>query len=145
MLEFEEDSSLKEACLIQRLSVLRHHNIPIENGFTTDAANQQLSSSSSNNSDETEEGTAVQDIVRQYSLAVVRTDLRHYSQPTLLSIRSPREVKVGDRVRIPNLLCDITGEAKEEDRLAPVTKVNCVRIHVKTDSGHTISRIKSNV
>ena len=40
--EFEEDCDLREAGLIERLSILRQLNIPIENGFQARSGNDRL-------------------------------------------------------------------------------------------------------
>ena len=60
-------------------------------------------------------------------------------------ITSPREVKIGDLVRITNRISHATGTETEQDRLATVTKVNRILIQVETDSGYKTSRIRNNL
>ena len=66
-------------------------------------------------------------------------------RPLFEPITSPRGVRVGDRVRITNRLYHVTGQPTEQDRLATVTKVNRIKILLTTDTGHTTSRIRSNL
>ena len=142
--EFEEDIDLREAGLIQRLSVLRRWDIPIENGLQTRSSNDRLSSSS-NDTAETNQEAADQGIVREYSIAATRAGPGRSTPSTLTNIASPRDVNVGDRVRIVNRINHAIGTETEEDRLATVTKVNRIRVQIKTDSGHKTSRIRSNL
>ena len=142
--EFEEDGNLREAGLIQHLSVLRRLNIPIENEFQARNGNDRLSSSSEDTT-ETNQESIDQGVVRQYSIATTRAEPRRPTQSTLTNIASPRDVNVGDRVRISNRINHASGNETEEHRLATVTKVNRIRIQIETDSGHKTSRIRSNL
>ena len=54
-------------------------------------------------------------------------------------------MRIGDRVRITNRLAHISEPVTEDDRLATVVKVNRIKIAIRTDSGHTTSRIRSNL
>ena len=133
--EFEEDSNLREAGLIQRLSVLRRLDIPIENGFQSRSRNDHLSSSSDDTT-ETNQESVDRGIVREYSIAATRAGPGRPTQSTLTNIASPKDVNVGNRVRIVNRINHAIGTETEEDRLATVTKVNRIRVQIKTDSGH---------
>ena len=49
------------------------------------------------------------------------------------------------RIRITNRLTHVVGSRTEDDRLATVVKVNRIKIGIRTDSGHSTSRIQSNL
>ena len=67
-------------------------------------------------------------------------------QPSYRPILSPRDVQVGDRVRITNRLSHVKGRSSlPEDAVGTVTKVNLVHIRLITDSGIETSRIKKNL
>ena len=59
------------------------------------------------------------------------------------SVTSNTDLQPGDRVKITTSLRHISGPIAEENRLGIVIKVNKVFIQVRTDSGHTVNRIKS--
>ena len=67
-------------------------------------------------------------------------------EPTYRPILSPRDVQVGDRVKITNRLSHVKGRnTLPEDAVGTVTKINLVHIRLITDSGIETSRIKKNL
>ena len=73
--------------------------------------------------------------------SVVRIDQANIFTP----INRNSDLRVGDRVRVTNRLSHVSGTVTELDRLAVVTKVNRIFIHLLTDRGHNIRRIKKNL
>ena len=67
-------------------------------------------------------------------------------EPTFQPILSPKDIEVGDRVRITNRLSHVKGRSPTEaDARATVTKINLVQIRVVTNSGIDTSRIRKNL
>jgi hypothetical protein len=67
-------------------------------------------------------------------------------EPTYQPILSPKDIQVGDRVRITNRLSHVKGRSPTEaDARATVTKINLVQIRVVTNSGIDTSRVRKNL
>ena len=67
-------------------------------------------------------------------------------EPTFEPILSPKDIQVGDRVRITNRLSHVKGRSTtEEDARGTVTKITLVHLRLITDSGIDTSRIRKNL
>jgi hypothetical protein len=72
--------------------------------------------------------------------------LPYPAEPTFEAILSPKDIQVGDRVRITNRLSHVKGRSTtEEDTRGTITKINLVHIRLVTDSGIDTSRIRKNL
>ena len=68
------------------------------------------------------------------------------AEPTFEPILSPKDIQVGDRVRITNRLSHVKGRSTtEEDARGTVTKITLVHLRLITDSGIDTSRIRKNL
>ena len=61
------------------------------------------------------------------------------------TVHSPRNLDVGDRVKILNKTRFVKGRPTEKDRLATVVRKTQFYIHLLTDSGYTTSRVVKNL
>ena len=132
---FNSEIELREQGLYRRLSAIR--SLGLENISYEPLRRHPLSSTSSESGQQSELDRIIAD-------ANTPDRLRQAAIPTALvfaPISSPRGVRIGDRVRITSRLTHVT----EDDRLATVVKVNRIKITIRTDSGHTTSRIRSNL
>ena len=136
---FNSEIELQERGLYRRLSDIR--SLGIENISYEPLRRHPLSSPSSESGEQSELDRIIAD-------ANTPDRLNQAAIPTALvfvPISSPRVIKIGDRVRITNRLTHISEPVTEDDRLATVVKVNRIKITIRTDSGHTTSRIRSNL
>ena len=133
-LEFNTEVDTTESLLLQRISDIR--GLGIENVNYTPRRRPNTSPS-----DSSEEVNTLNQLIEDVGERTFPTVHRPLFEP----ITSPRGVRVGDRVRITNRLYHVTGQPTEQDRLATVTKVNRIKILLTTDTGHTTSRIRSNL
>ena len=136
---FNSEIEVREQGLYQRLSDIR--SLGLGNLSYEPLRRHPLSSTSSESGEPSELDHIIAD-------ANEPDRLRQATIPTasvFVPISSSRGVRVGDRVRITNHLTHIIGPITEDDRLATVVKVNRIKINIRTDSGHTTSRIRSNL
>jgi hypothetical protein len=61
------------------------------------------------------------------------------------TVSAPRELNIGDRVKILNKIRFVSGRPTEKDRLATVIRKTNFYIHLVTDSGYTTSRAPKNL
>ena len=136
---FNSEIALREEGLYRRLSTIR--SLGLEHFSYEPLRRHPLSSTSSESGQQSELDRIIADANTpdRLHLATIPTAL------VFVPISSPRGVRIGDRVRITNRLTHISEPVTEDDRLATVVKANRIRITIRTDSGHTTSRIRSNL
>ena len=61
------------------------------------------------------------------------------------TVTAPRDLNVGDRVKILNKIRFVSGRPTDKDRLATVIRKTNFYIHLVTDSGYTTSRAPKNI
>jgi hypothetical protein len=61
------------------------------------------------------------------------------------TVTAPRDLNVGDRVKILNKIRFVSGRPTDKDRLATVVRKTNFYIHLVTDSGYTTSRAPKNI
>ena len=136
---FNSEIELREQGLYQRLSDIR--SLGLGSVSYEPLRRHPLSSTSPESGEPSELDLIVAD--------ASNTDrLREATLPVasvFVPISSPRGVRVGDRVRITNRITHVVGPGTEDDRLATVVKVNRIKVSIRTDSGFTTSRIRSNL
>ena len=153
--EFESQILRQEAVILNQLSELRRLNLRNARSQYTFPVHQDALSTESS---ETEQRRRVEtferlaDAIYEISVPINNTSDEEVSagsdstnSPTFVAISTSRPVTVGSRVRITNGLSHISGPISEADRLATVTKVNRIRIQVRTDSGQITSRFRANL
>ena len=136
---FNSEIELREQGLYQRLSDIR--SLGLGTISYEPLRRHPLSSTSSESGEPSELDHIIADANNTDRLRQATVPIASVSVP----ISSPRGVRVGDRVRITNRLTHVVGPVTEDDRLATVVKVNRIKIGIRTDSGHTTSRIRSNL
>ena len=153
--EFESQIIGQEAVILNQLSELRRLNLRnARSQYTFPVHRDVLSTESS----ETEQQRRVEtferfaDAIYEISVPINNTSDEEGSagsdssnSATFVAISTSRPVTVGSRVRITNGLSHVSGPICEADRLATVTKVNRIRIQVRTDSGQVTSRVRANL
>ena len=136
---FNLEVNQREEMLLQQLSDAR--GLGLEHTSYEPLTRNQLSSTDSDSGERSLVDAIIEETTAPASIRFLPTP----PPPVFVPITSPRGVRIGDRVRITNHLTHISGTASEADRLATVTKVNRIKIGIRTDSGHATSRIKSNL
>ena len=136
---FNREVNQREERLLQQLSDAR--GLGLEHTSYDPLARSQLSSSDSESGDRSLVDVIIEEATTPASIRFLPTP----PTPVFVPISSPRGVRIGDRVKITNRLSHLSGTVSEADRLATVTKVNRIKIGIRTDSGHVTSRIKSNL
>ena len=132
---FNTEIARREAIVFHRLGDLRDIDLNSED----EAERPIIPSFSESESSDDNTFLDLEPVVLASS--VVRIDQANIFTP----INRNSDLRVGDRVRVTNRLSHVSGTVTEPDRLAVVTKVNRVFIHLLTDSGHNIRRIKKNL
>ena len=98
-----------------------------------------------------QENLSVQTQVDLPDLVASEVPLRVQSAPVIQlshayrTVSSPRDLNVGDRVKIVNKIRFVSGRPTEKDRLATVVRKTNFYIHLVTDSGYSTSRAPKNL
>ena len=129
----------REAEVLTRLSALR--NVPLPGIVVDNEENEEISSSGSSFTSIPDDLPELEDTATAATLADIDVEVETVLEP----IRSPRDLREGDKVRIKNRVYGFGGTVTERNRLATVIKVHRVFVSVRTEAGDFTRRTVANL
>ena len=136
---FNTEIERREARILQSLSDVRNLGLEHTDYDPRHSTSEPPHSSSSSNSDNTQPLPA--NVLEVTLDPVTGTEETERGQ----AIGSPRDLIIGDRVKITNQLSHAGRSPTVADSLATVVKINRVFVILRTDSGLRTKRVVSNL